>query len=406
MSETTPRVEMQPSSARGTTPRLDGFSFLAVFSCVLIVLIFGIIGAALYLEPTLLDQLKLSVGLGTPKKQESTPRPQGNDTRFAALYQRFEMPPLKASLTRKPAVAQALTRFAEVPCDNEATNRALIALGPATREAANILRGVGKLCPVGIVATGAAAEIFFTLGDFGQAIELSTAVLQEKPDSHQAFHLRARANQADKRYEQALNDYVALFALVNHLKLVPSEIFMRMSSVYEALDRPCEAMTPIRNYIAVEPANRMTAELKKRLSDLEAKGKCPPSTSSNAKVFVPRRSDGMIVATVFVNGVSGRFLIDTGATYVTVTKRHADKVRLKTDYATRVRVHTANGLMNAQLVSAGRVRLGTVSALAVETIVADKDFGMGLDGLLGMSFLSRFGKATLGPRGIEISAAP
>lgn len=408
MSEPPPKAEEVKASERKTsiTYEEDLGSF-PIFSVILFTLIFVFSGLALYFEPSLLNRLKLLAGISTPpvQTQGSAPGSQPDDARFAALYQRYEMLPLKTSLTQQSLVADALTQLSQAPCDRGALHRAIVAIGPSSRDAANMLKGWGKICPDGILATAHAAEIFHGLGDFERAIELSTAVLQERPDNHVVFYLRARAYQATKRYEESLNDFVAVFTIFTDLKPVPSEVFMRMSSVYEALDLPCEAMTPIRNYIAVEPGKRMNSVLKARLTDLEVKGKCPPSTESKAKVFVPRRADGMIVATVSVNGVPGDFVIDTGATYVTVTKRHAAKLHLKTDRAPRVRVQTASGLTSAQLVSAARVSLGSVSALSVETVVLDKDFSMDVDGLLGLSFLSRFSQVTLSSRGIEISTA-
>ena len=49
-----------------------------------------------------------------------------------------------------------------------------------------------------------------------------------------------------------------------------------------------------------------------------------------------------------------------------------------------------NGATTATLASLDSVKLAGLSASAVPAIVASKSLGDGIDGLLGMSFLSRF----------------
>jgi aspartyl protease family protein len=54
---------------------------------------------------------------------------------------------------------------------------------------------------------------------------------------------------------------------------------------------------------------------------------------------------------------------------------------------------TANGMVKARLSKADKVQLGTLEATNVPVVVQnvdEKSFGAGVDGLLGMSFLSGF----------------
>jgi aspartyl protease family protein len=53
-------------------------------------------------------------------------------------------------------------------------------------------------------------------------------------------------------------------------------------------------------------------------------------------------------------------------------------------------MQTANGATSATLASLDSVKLAGLSASAVPAIVASKSLGEDVDGLLGMSFLSRF----------------
>jgi len=88
-----------------------------------------------------------------------------------------------------------------------------------------------------------------------------------------------------------------------------------------------------------------------------------------------------------INGGTVRFLLDTGATSVTISS--ADAVRLGIDYrkGPRGMTNTANGTAPAYRVMLDTVRVGDVSMNNVEGIVME---GNALSiGLLGMSFLNR-----------------
>ena len=61
-----------------------------------------------------------------------------------------------------------------------------------------------------------------------------------------------------------------------------------------------------------------------------------------------------------------------------------------------VKMSTANGETEAQLVTLDTIDLGCLSARKVPGLVMVKSLQKGLDGLLGMSFLSRFKVSTEG----------
>ena len=70
-----------------------------------------------------------------------------------------------------------------------------------------------------------------------------------------------------------------------------------------------------------------------------------------------------------------------------------------------VRLHTANGITDGKLGRAATVQLRSLHAKDVPIVVEDDakaTFGDGIDGLLGMSFLSRF-KVTIDTQAVKIS---
>jgi aspartyl protease family protein len=88
-----------------------------------------------------------------------------------------------------------------------------------------------------------------------------------------------------------------------------------------------------------------------------------------------------------VNGNAVRFLVDTGASAVTLPRSVAIRSGVLLGNATQVGVSTANGGVRANRVLLNTVRVGNVSLNMVEAIVMD-DAQLSQP-LLGMSFLKR-----------------
>lgn len=98
----------------------------------------------------------------------------------------------------------------------------------------------------------------------------------------------------------------------------------------------------------------------------------------------------MPIARAEINGIAGSFLIDTGASFVTLSPSFAAKAKPTYIKAGPVELQTANGNANGTLATVDLITLSGLSAAGVPTVVASKQLGDGIDGLLGMSFLSRF----------------
>lgn len=110
-------------------------------------------------------------------------------------------------------------------------------------------------------------------------------------------------------------------------------------------------------------------------------------TGSRREVKLPADSHGHFVADGSVNGAHIRFLVDTGATLVSIPA--ADATRLGIDYRKGRRgiSQTANGAVPFWRVILDSVTVGGVTLNNVEGAVHE---GPGLDtALLGMSFLNR-----------------
>lgn len=94
-----------------------------------------------------------------------------------------------------------------------------------------------------------------------------------------------------------------------------------------------------------------------------------------------------------INGVQGNFVIDTGASYVSVKKSFADRIGLKIIDGLPITLTTANGTVDAYLVQADEVRLRSLKVERVQVAVqgnGDEGFDELVDGVIGMNFLSNF----------------
>jgi len=88
-----------------------------------------------------------------------------------------------------------------------------------------------------------------------------------------------------------------------------------------------------------------------------------------------------------VNGVQVRFVVDTGATLVSLPRRDAERLGIDWRSGKPATSRTANGIASVYLVKLDVVRIGGIELRNVDALVHE---GAGLDqALLGMSFLNR-----------------
>ena len=104
-------------------------------------------------------------------------------------------------------------------------------------------------------------------------------------------------------------------------------------------------------------------------------------------LVIPRARDGHFYATGAVNGRPVSFMVDTGASLVTVSERFASEAGLAGGVATVFK--TANGDMPGRIVPDVSVAIGPLSVSGVRVAVGYVGHEDG-DALLGQSFLAKF----------------
>ena len=117
--------------------------------------------------------------------------------------------------------------------------------------------------------------------------------------------------------------------------------------------------------------------------------------SDEGRIEVPRSPDGHYYLQTQVNGAPIRFVLDTGASMIVLTKEDAMRAGLNPDGLSYYsRAMTANGEVRTAPVRLESVTLGGFSDENVTALVNEGEMN---DSLMGMDYLQRWGK-------IEIAA--
>ncbi len=122
----------------------------------------------------------------------------------------------------------------------------------------------------------------------------------------------------------------------------------------------------------------------------------PASTGKGQGITLGANSQGHFLSMGQVNGRAVQFLVDTGATSVSIPSSLADSSGIDYRKGQRVYTQTANGVATAYRIVFDSVTLGDITIYQVDGIVME---GKGMDvALLGMSFLNRMEMRRDGPQ--------
>jgi aspartyl protease family protein len=179
-----------------------------------------------------------------------------------------------------------------------------------------------------------------------------------------------------------------------------------MARGYEKLGQFCDAVLPIETWVSFNPAQNDTSQTRAIIADYTAKGRCQPGAAGGEEVFRLGRQNNLVKLPVSINGVLGNLLLDTGATFVSLTTTFAQKAKVQIDQDSTLHLHTANGIGEGKQGRAASIQLRSLTAKDVPIVVqsdAKAAFGDGVDGLLGMSFLSHF-KVSIDTQAVRISS--
>ena len=339
-----------------------------------------------------------------PAQAPAKPQVALDPEALRSVYVKLKIEPLSPDVSSSQPIAGALKDLINSLCDKTAIFRLSNELGKLgeRRAAANALLGFANTCPNSEGELNAAANVLFGMGDYAAVVPVADKLIAQRPNVGQYYYVRGQALNYVGRSREAVEDISSAIALFDNIKLVSSQAFQLLASGYAADGKFCQAMTAIQTYVYADAQARDTAATRKLITDYAAKGKCDVGYAEGMEI-VPRTRQDVTLAKVTINGVKGTFVIDTGASVVTVDSAFAEKAKVASQNSRKIITHTANGTAEATLTTAASVQMGKVRAENVSMAIISKPIGNGIDGLLGMSFLARF-DVTLGERELRIQA--
>lgn len=124
--------------------------------------------------------------------------------------------------------------------------------------------------------------------------------------------------------------------------------------------------------------------------------------ASGTEVRIAQASDGHFYATVGLDGVERRMLVDSGATTTALSVATAQAIGLDLDQSSfPAIISTANGRVQARTATVRRASVGTIGIGDLGVVVSP---AFGDSDILGMNFLSRLGSWRVEGRTLILTA--
>ena len=313
---------------------------------------------------------------------------------YGDVYAHLGIDPLPDSLVGSPEVNPSLSTLKREKCDSVAILEFAeqLAANAYRRAAATGLVNFSDKCSTHERALMMAYGLFDQINDADRMIETADKLVKLKDFASLYYYWRGLGFMKKQDHARALDDFVTAVGMQTELGRVRGQVFVEQSKMYEKLGRYCEAMTPIQVWVAVDPASRDTAKSQNMISRLAEKGDCDNRYAKGSARFPIASRTGILVK-VDMNGTKGTFVLDTGASHVSVSRKFADRAKLVSVKSGKVALQTANGITYGHRAVAQRLAVGGAEAENVAVVVLGgkaPPFGKKIDGLLGMSFLARF----------------
>ncbi|AKT38357.1 retropepsin-like aspartic protease [Chondromyces crocatus] len=303
---------------------------------------------------------------------------------------------LDGALTKEPCDRAKAEKLLELLLET-GDNRAVITRGKAFHDK----------CGAHDKLTLLMARAHQNVSEWNEADVAFTQLVETEPYNSFYRAYRGRNHQMKGDVDAAISDFQQAYLLYPHAVDVPTEL----ATLYEKQGKFCEAASALQQLAFLHKTQPFAAGLDERVRTLEQKGNCTGSADARAIIRM-KPNESVLHAKVKVNGQeAAAFLVDTGASHVTLPRVLADRLGVRLSGAEEVVLRTANGRKTGHLVLLPSVAVEGVEARQVPAIVVD-ELSPGIEGLLGLSFLTRFDfrqadrVLELLPRGTKPAAPP
>jgi aspartyl protease family protein len=367
-------------------------AYIVPFSIALAFLIAGGAAAFFYFQLQMAEsKLQPARDLAASKQPAALPKPEPFG-RFKKVYEDLDITSLPASFERNTEASKLLDQLQREPCDREAVEplaNVMVQSG-YPREAAKSALKFGQRCGHSADLLEVAYAAFTRLSDYNGALGASEEMIKLDQASGRYRFLRGTAQERLKNYKAALSDSISTLQLFVDLSNVAPSEFYWISRMYDAVGRPCDAITPLEMYLSYDVANRQTPQISQMIREYANKGNCRATYATGSDRLLIGSTN---VVDVTINGAKGRMIVDTGASMVSMTAAFAARARILPDESNPITFHVVGGTVQsapgyAQLIEVGRAQAANVPVAI--GMGSSGTYGPQVDGLLGMTFLARF----------------
>jgi aspartyl protease family protein len=222
-----------------------------------------------------------------------------------------------------------------------------------------------------------------SLSEWKIAMDSANKLVELYPLGANPHFIRAQTYSEMGDFAAAISEYEQT------LTLMPEEIQtpFELANLYQRINQPCAGIPPLEQYSYLHPNEAQNAE--NMLSVLYKNPHCAEMQGKGkAKIRMNKQGSAIFSKVTINNHQQGNFIVDTGATLVTLSKSFAN--RLKLDYAgwPKMLTQTANGIGVAYRGYVDSISVEGLEARHIEIAITE-EIGTS-DGLLGLSFLNRF----------------
>jgi len=216
-------------------------------------------------------------------------------------------------------------------------------------------------------------------GDYQQAVRLFKGIVAQNAPNTNAHYYLALSLDRLGQLPEAAGEYAYVTRHSREANIV-AYAKERLSAIQSATKPAAFQRLPGGNMAMVAAGNRRAATA---------------YTGSAAQIAVPLKNskNALIVDALLTQGTSqtgGAFIIDTGATYTSISQEMAEQLNLDLSNCETVQITTANGRIEVPKVMLQSLNVNGLEAHNIEATVIPVRSGASFSGLLGLSFIRQF----------------